>query len=615
MTTGAALILTCAAYFTYEFFTFREEVKTHLNTIGKIVASNSTAALAFESRQDANEILSALKGEEHIVAACLFDASGAIFARYPANMAPENFPVPPNGKANYEFGNGYVHGYEPVIEGNKRLGTLYLRSDLGVMYARLRLYGMIAFLVIACSFLFAYFLSRRLQASISKPVLNLAETARIVSERYDYSVRAVRTSDDELGLLTDAFNHMLTQIELQNSEILLFNQKLEQKVIERTNDLRAANSDLKLQNEFVETIIDSSVHMITVLDRDMRFTTMNNQCAAVYHVNKEEVMGKRYDEVFPQAKDSPSYRDIQRALKGEYIHNPFVRSVVVNGYFENYFIPLRQNNVVYGVLILAHDITAIMDANDKLKILNEQLVKSNQDLEQFAYVASHDLQEPLRKIQTFAQLAQKEVSTNPGTQTYLEKIASSGKRMTDLINAVLNYSRLSKNREQFEPVDLNSLVTNIRTDLELMISEKNATITSDVLPVIEGIALQLSQLFFNLVGNSLKFSDRPPAITIQSTILKGKEITRESDLLPNEAYVELIFSDNGVGFEQQYADRIFTIFQRLHDRQSYTGTGIGLALCKKIVENHNGRISAESEPGKGARFYIYLPLRHVPLGG
>jgi signal transduction histidine kinase len=314
----------------------------------------------------------------------------------------------------------------------------------------------------------------------------LADTARMVSDLHDYSVRARKTSQDEIGVLTDAFNHMLTQIEVQNSEIRSFNQQLEQKVRARTNELENA----------------------------------------------------------------------------------------------------------YG----------------KLEVVNEKLVRSNSDLEQFAYVASHDLQEPLRKIQIFTEMAERTAEKNTETATYFEKIHASAKRMTELIKSVLNYSRLSKTGEQFEEVDLNTLVENTKTDFELMITEKNAVIKNEVLPVIHGIPLQLNQLFLNLFSNALKFSAGAPVITITSRLLQDAEIKQNEHLHEREKYVEIVFADNGIGFEQQYADQIFTIFQRLHDKKSYEGTGIGLALCKKIVENHHGYISARSELGKGAAFYMYFPL-------
>jgi signal transduction histidine kinase len=181
--------------------------------------------------------------------------------------------------------------------------------------------------------------------------------------------------------------------------------------------------------------------------------------------------------------------------------------------------------------------------------------------------------------------------------------------MTDLIKAVLNYSRLSKTDSEFVAIDLNAVIETIKTDLELLIEEKKAVITTTNLPSIQGIPLQINQLFLNLLSNSLKFSEGAPDINISSSILPESEIKKIGFTKNGAEYIKLVFSDNGIGFEQQYADKIFSIFQRLHTSQ-YAGTGIGLALCKKIVENHGGFITVESEPEKGTSFFIYLPLMH-----
>src|SRR5690606_30495820 len=191
---------------------------------------------------------------------------------------------------------------------------------------------------------------------------------------------------------------------------------------------------------------------------------------------------------------------------------------------------------------------------------------------------------------------------------YFEKINFAAHRMSLLIKSVLNYSRLSHNNELFIPVDLNTILAHVKTDFELMIAEKDAVIQADPLPVIQGIPLQLSQLFSNLIGNSLKFTETKPIITITSKIVTTDQIINKPKGLPKEKYLALCFSDNGIGFEQQYEKQIFTIFQRLHGKQEFPGTGIGLSLCKKIVENHKGFITAKGELGKGASFYIYLPL-------
>ncbi|WP_440135484.1 ATP-binding protein [Chitinophaga sancti] len=233
-----------------------------------------------------------------------------------------------------------------------------------------------------------------------------------------------------------------------------------------------------------------------------------------------------------------------------------------------------------------------------------ELLRKNNELEQFAYIASHDLQEPLRKIRTFSELLQKSMPGN-GTQAnhYFEKIQSSAARMTNLIKDVLDYSRLSDPDARFVDTDLQAVLKNTLTDFELLIEQKGAMVQGIGLPVVRGIPLQLQQLFTNLIGNSLKFCEKDPLIQISAVDVN--EVPE--GLAGDQLYIKLVFQDNGIGFEQQFSDRIFTIFQRLNEKKAYAGTGIGLALCKKIVENHHGMILAEGELGKGARFTVYLP--------
>jgi signal transduction histidine kinase len=192
---------------------------------------------------------------------------------------------------------------------------------------------------------------------------------------------------------------------------------------------------------------------------------------------------------------------------------------------------------------------------------------------------------------------------------YLDKIQQSTARMSNLIKDVLAYSRLSKGNEVFVGTNLTEIFEDIKMDFELLIQQKNASIQCTKLPTIQGIPLQLHQLFSNLLSNSLKFSENDPAINITSRYLTPQEV-KGSNLNPSLSYVEIIFSDNGIGFEQQYAEQIFTIFQRLNSRISYSGTGIGLALCRKIIDNHHGTIAAFSELNKGASFVLRLPTTH-----
>jgi light-regulated signal transduction histidine kinase (bacteriophytochrome) len=304
------------------------------------------------------------------------------------------------------------------------------------------------------------------------------------------------------------------------------------------------------------------------------------------------------------------YQTLQKAFqKGEIIHTPNYKSHISDRVMENYFIPLfDKEKKVYQVLVVGHDITEINKAHEKLKQVNKELEKSNLDLEQFAFVASHDLQEPLRKIRTFSQLLEQKLDDKVAAQKYLEKIISSAGRMTDLIKAVLNYSRLTNAKEQFQKVDLDEVIENIKSDYELTIAEKEAKIIHDKLPLIRGNSFQLNQLFLNLVSNSLKFSKQQPTIIISCRIIDNSETVDQQEITGEDKFVELTFSDNGIGFDDTYADKVFTVFQRLHSKLEYPGTGIGLALCKKIVDNHNGNISVISSPGKGTTFTIILPI-------
>lgn len=250
----------------------------------------------------------------------------------------------------------------------------------------------------------------------------------------------------------------------------------------------------------------------------------------------------------------------------------------------------------------------LLSTQARLEANVKELNKSNHDLEQFAYIASHDLQEPLRKIRNFTELLGKNLSDPAKADKYLEKIDSASSRMSTLIKDVLNYSRLSKAGDHFEESDLQRILENVKSDVELIIEEKKAKITAQPLPVIIGMPLQLHQLFYNLINNALKFSTEKPVITIGCRKLEAAEIEKHPDLHGSVNYIELLFKDNGIGFEQKYAEQVFTIFKRLNARDSFEGTGIGLALCKKITDNHHGSISAESEPGKGTAFRVILPV-------
>ncbi|MCW3094175.1 MAG: hypothetical protein JWP81_5244, partial [Ferruginibacter sp.] len=253
----------------------------------------------------------------------------------------------------------------------------------------------------------------------------------------------------------------------------------------------------------------------------------------------------------------------------------------------------------------------VAERTKSLKIANEELGHSNKNLEQFAYIASHDLQEPLRKIKIFSSMFNDQFPDMPEkAKELVNKINSSTERMTALIKDVLNFSKLTLSEFIFEKVDLDAILKDTINEFDLLILQKNATVTFDNLPAIEAIPLQMKQLFYNLLSNALKFSypGRDPAIHIAWKIVTPENVKENPKLNDDLSYGEVIFKDNGIGFDQQFAEKIFRIFQRLHSRQKYVGTGIGLALCQSIAINHGGEIYAEAKENEGAAFHILLPV-------
>lgn len=240
----------------------------------------------------------------------------------------------------------------------------------------------------------------------------------------------------------------------------------------------------------------------------------------------------------------------------------------------------------------------------------KELDRSNKELEEFAYIASHDLQEPLRKITSFSERLKEKLPANlePDVQLYLNRMLAATENMRRLIDNLLEFSRTSRTSEPFIKTDLNDIIGQVKADLELNVEETNTEIITGRLPVIDAIPIQMRQLFTNLFTNSIKFKlpDQPPRINITCNELDDDE-KDEYHMRGNGNIYQITVKDNGIGFEQEYALRIFQIFQRLHGKAEYPGSGIGLAICKKIVENHKGHIFARSKPGEGAEFIIIIP--------
>jgi len=353
--------------------------------------------------------------------------------------------------------------------------------------------------------------------------------------------------------------------------------------------------------EYAESIINTVREPLIVLDQDLRVVTVSRSFYDFFKVKPEETVGQLIYDLGNKQWNIPKLRELletilpQKTTFDDYqVEHDFAdigkHTMLLNA---------RQIQRVLGkeriILLAIEDITERKQIETKLRGTMTDLERSNKDLEQFAYVASHDLQEPLRMVSNYTQLLAKhyEGRLDEKAKKFMDYVVDGAIRMQGLINDLLTYSRIGTQSKPLENTDTHALLGEAIINLAAMIEEKRAIITNDDLPTVMADSSQLMQVFKNLISNAIKFQrENIPHIHVSAQD-KGRE---------------WVFSirDNGIGIEKQYADRIFVIFQRLHTRQEYPGTGIGLAVCKRIVERHGGRIWFESEPGKCSTFFFTL---------
>lgn len=341
---------------------------------------------------------------------------------------------------------------------------------------------------------------------------------------------------------------------------------------------------------------------------DLRYELINHMAERMTGRSAAELVGKTMRTAFPGIDQTgiwPRYQQLAETGETLRYHNHYT----ANGYDIWYEVQGVRNGdwIVLSFL----DITELKNTQLKLEALNQELIRSNENLQQFAYVASHDLQEPLRKIQSFGDLLKNTGLPAEGPATdYLDRMQSAARRMSILIKDLLAYSRITTHRDSFRPVSLDEVVHNALTTLDMLMLESKAVVETDALPTVQGDATQLEQLMQNLLSNALKFKkpDQTPHIQLRATRLAAGELppaVHPTKAVPR--YVRIDVVDNGIGFAQKDSSLIFNVFQRLHTRSQYEGTGIGLAVVDKVVRNHGGAVTATSEPGAGTTFSVYLP--------
>lgn len=649
LTSAAAIAITTLGFGGYEYIASRNRLMEQVQTLARIVATNSTATLAFDDERGATEVLAALRSEPSISAAALYDADGVLFARFVREGEEDRIPERA-GRDGFRFASGgYLIGFEPVQEhSDQRLGTLYVRADVGTVYRRFWLYGVIATFVMGGSLLLAYLLSRLLQDRISGPILALANTARAVSERGDFTVRAPSTGEAEFAVLTSAFNQMLARIETQSS-ILKDNERRLQAQLARLDLLqrttRAIGERLDVQSIF-QVILRSLEDNLPI---DFGCVCLYDGTHLVVDTigSKSTELAKRLD-LEPQSQLPIDENGLSRCVRGVLVYEPDVRDVpyafpqrLASAGLRSFVgAPLIVESKVFGVLIAAREqensftspdceflrqlsehvalashqtqlYVALQDAYDNLRQSQQSLLQQERlrALGQMASGVAHDINNAISPISLYTEsLLEREPNLSSRAREYLSTIQRSIADVAQTVTRMREFYRQRDQAAELAPVDLNVLVeqalTLTRARWSDMPQERGIVIdvrtqlASD-LPRILGTESDIRDALTNLIFNAV---DAMPS---------GGTLTASTQALGGAApAVELAISDTGTGMDEETKRRCIEPF---FTTKGERGTGMGLAMVYGMAKRHGAQIEIDSAPGRGTTFKVRFAVATASL--
>jgi PAS domain S-box-containing protein len=579
-TISLVLVLIAIVFTVYEYVTVREWLVRHLTTRAAVLAANVSGSIAFQNPDDGRRVLEGLQVDRSITAAAIYDMQGQVFAFWPDTLRPEMLPAPM--REGHRFRPGALEAFTPVREDRLWLGTLYLRSDLRALDERLRIVLIVMLGAIAASIVLGFVLSDMIQRRIIGPVLKLAGTARDVSTRQDYAARADVGSDDELGVLAADFNAMLDQI--QRRDAALMDSEAHQRAI-----------------------LESALDAVVTIDGAGRIVEFNPAAERLFDLPRQQALGRDLPEMaLPAGRHPRLLRRIREELADGTDRLLRGRFELTGRRADGTELPLevavtripRPGPPLYTAFI--RDVTDRKRAEQEILDLNEGLerrvAERTAELESFSYSVSHDLRAPLRAIDGFSKALMDEQggAISPASQRHLERVRAAVRNMGQIIDGLLNLSRLSRTPLRMTPVDLSAMAHEIAQGLAQAQPERDVTFSIADGLVVEGDSGLLRVVMDNLIANAWKFTSRQPKARI--------EVGR----LARDVHPTFFVRDDGAGFDMAHAGLLFAPFQRLHRQDEFEGTGVGLATVQRIVQRHHGRLWAESAVGRGATIYFRL---------
>jgi two-component system, sensor histidine kinase and response regulator len=611
VTCGISILMACTALAAYDIFSFRQDLASALASAAGIAGSNSTAALVFSDSKAAGETLSSLRAQPHIVEACIYTRTGAVFAKYARPGADPNFTPPAMGPEGSTYTPRDMILFQPIRLNGEEIGTIYLRSDLGELYVRTARFGGIVVIVILASFVTAYLLASRLQRVISEPILELARTAFAVSLRKDYSLRATKSSEDEIGSLADRFNEMLSQIQARETELQSAHDELEERVDKRTRQLqseiedrRRAELTLEERTTFLNSIFDNNPVAIVAVAADNTVQTCNPAFEKLFLHRQQDIVGLNLaDLVAP-----PEFRSDREASRRKVQDGETTRVTsrrrrkdgrLVD--VEVVAVPLSLEGKQTGQLILYHDITERKRAEDALVGAKDAAEAASLAKSEFLANMSHEIRTPMNGIIGMTELAL-DTSLSPEQREYLGMVKTSANSLLALINDILDFSKIEAGKLEIEMIDfpfIQSLGETLKT-LAFRAHAKGLELAwrvgLGVPDYLRGDAGRLRQVLVNLLGNALKFTERGEVV-----LNVEKEAEDERGIL-----LHFRVSDTGIGIPAEKQAMIFEAFTQADSSSTrkFGGTGLGLAITSRFVELMGGKIWVESEVGRGSAFHF-----------
>ena len=611
-TCAVAISMACAIFAAYDLVTFRREMAEDLVTVARMTGANSTAALEFRDAASARETLASLREKKHIVEACLYNPDGSEFARYSRDPANAGFTPPPQRMDATIFSRGALVVFQRIRLNSEVAGTIYIRSDMDELYDRASRFVEIAGIIMLVSFAAAFLLASRLQRSISDPIVELTRTAFAVSVEKDYSIRATKTTQDEIGFLFDRFNEMLTQIQQRDFALQAAQSDLERRVEERTRDLQneigerqLAERQLEERTSFLDSLIENSPLAILSLDAAQMVRLINPAYEKLFGSRREEVVGHAMLEVFEAqgiaSKDAASF--LRDSAAGQTL-NYVSRRRRADGSdidVEIHAVPILSHGEYTGTLALYQDITERRRAEEALLRAKDAAESASRAKSEFLANMSHEIRTPMNGVIGMTELALDTELTSEQRE-YLGMVKSSANSLLTLLNDILDFSKIEAGKLDIEPVDFllrQNLGETMKT-LGFRAHQKRLELAwrvePDVPDQLSGDIGRLRQVLVNLVGNAIKFTEQGEVVVA---------VAREAEE-KNTAMLHFSVRDTGIGIPKEKQKIIFEAFTQADGSttRQYGGTGLGLAITTRLIELMGGRIWVESRPGRGSTFHF-----------